>query len=45
MSDHKAFAEVFAKLKEIFKPYANNMDVARDNKTYYLPNPRLITAI
>ena len=45
MSDHRAFAEVFAKLKEIFKPYANNMDVARDHKNYYQLNTRHITAI
>ena len=32
------FSRVFAKLKAIFKPYAKKMDIAADNRTYYLLN-------
>ena len=42
MSDHKEFTEVFAKLRAIFKPYAKNMAVAHDSKTYYVLNTRHI---
>ena len=40
MSDRREFKEVFAKLKAIFKPYAENMDAVHDNETYYLLNTR-----
>lgn len=42
MPDKSEFNEIFAKLKAIFQPYAKKMDVAQDNKTYYLLNTRHI---
>ena len=40
MADKDEFANVFAKLKGIFKPFAKNMDAAYDTTTYYLLNTR-----
>ena len=42
MENKNDFNEVFAKLKAIFQPYANKMDVAHDTKLYYLLNTRHI---
>ena len=36
------FDKVFARLKAIFQPYVKKMDVAQDNRTYYLLNTRHI---
>ena len=42
MPDKTQFNEVFAKLKAIFQPYVKKLDVADDNKMYYLLNTRHI---
>ena len=42
MPHYTSFDKVFAKLKAIFQPYAEKMDVAADNQTYYLLNTRYI---
>ena len=42
MPDKNKFNQVFHRLKAIFKPYAKKMDLAADNRTYYLLNTRYI---
>lgn len=42
MPDKADFKEAFEKLKSIFKPYQNKMEVASDTDTYYLLNTRHI---
>ncbi len=42
MPDKNNFTEVFDRLKSIFKPYANKMEVASDTEQYYLLNTHYI---
>ena len=42
MPDKSEFNEIFSKLKAIFQPFVKKMDIAHDNKTYYLLNTRYI---
>ncbi len=42
MPNNEEFNKVFHKLKAIFEPYQERMDVAQDTETYYLLNSRHI---